>query len=206
MLMRILFLIVFLAGAAGGVGYPWAARNLGTHEIGSWRVKDAASDFRPVDAQLAAADAPVSAYLDMAAIVPAALEGRSILIITAAVGGRTVLARGLDLSQAEKREVSPQTHNQLWRVPAGTMAEVEDATYTFTIGTGDAEGLELRSVDLLLLGGATPFDDRAQPIGFSLMAVGFIGFMLSFRRGGGKADGGQQPPPTRWGRGPAGDS
>ena len=31
------------------------------------------------------------------------------------------------------------------------------------------------------------YDERAQPVGFSLMAIGFIGFVLSFGRGGTRA-------------------
>lgn len=205
MLMRIVFLVIFVGGAAIGFAYPWAARNLAGHEIGTWRVKEAATGFRPVDAQLGSADAPVEAYVDMSAMVAGPLEGQSVLTITAATRGRTVLARSLDLSQGEKLQELPQDLNQLWRLPAGTISEVEDGVYTFTVGTGDAEGVALRSVDLRLRGGGATYDERAQPIGFSLMAVGFIGFMMSFRRGGrGNGGGGQQPPIPRWGRGAAG--
>jgi hypothetical protein len=204
MLMRIVFLIIFLIGAAVGFAYPWVGRNLAGHEIGTWRVKDGTADFRAVDAQLGSADAPVEAYVDMTASMRGPVEGQSVLTITAATQGRTVLARSLDLSEAEKLEESPQSLNQVWRLPAGTISEVEDGVYTFTVGTGDAEGVELRSVDLRLRGGGAAFDERAQPIGFSLMAVGFIGFMMSFRRARGNGDGGQQPPKPRWGRGAAG--
>ncbi|WP_245428373.1 hypothetical protein [Kumtagia ephedrae] len=199
MLMRIAFLLLFLIGAAVGLVYPWAIRNLAGHEIGTWRVYEAGSGFRAIDARLGSTDAPVKAFLDMSAAMPTgALPGGRVLTVTASTQGRTVLAETVDLSAAERREEAPQALHQLWRLPAGTLPAIEDGDYSFVVGPGDAEGIDIRSVDLLLLGGGGAYDERAQPVGFSIMAIGFIGFVLSFRRRG--KDGGQ-PPAPRWGRG-----
>ncbi len=209
MLIRLLFLLILLAGAGVGFAYPWASQNFERRELGSWRAQDSATGFQPVEVQLDPADAPVGVVLDVTAIVPPALDaGQSVLTITASTQGRTVLARSLDLTGAEKRDDSPQTPQQIYRIGAGTIPEVEAASYTFTVGPGDADGVDLLSVDLGLVGGST-YDERAQPVGFSIMAIGFIGFVLTFRRrdggnGGGSTGGGGQPPKPRWGRDAAG--
>ena len=45
-------------------------------------------------------------------------------------------------------------------------------------------------------------DGRAQPIGFSLMAIGFVGLVLSLKRGRSHQENpNSQPPAPRWGRG-----
>jgi hypothetical protein len=65
-----------------------------------------------------------------------------------------------------------------------------------------SEGIDIGKVDLVLEHGPQRADPRTQPIGFVLMAVGFIGFVLGLR---GRRDGGTPPnpnsqPPPRWGR------
>ncbi len=205
--MRFIFLALFLIGAGVAFAYPWAMRNVSSHQIGSWRVEDVASGFHPVDVPLKSADAPVKAVLDVTAVVPASFDReQNVLTITAATMDKTVLAQSLSLEGAEKREDSPQTLQQIYRIQAGTIPDVQEGAYTFTVGQGDAQGLELFSVDLLLEGGGGQSDPRAQPIGFSIMAIGFIGFVLSFRRGPRDGNGtpNAQPPKPRWGRDAAG--
>lgn len=209
MLIRLLFLLLLLAGAGIAFAYPWASENFERREIGNWRVQEAARGFQPVEARLEPADAPVGVVLEVTAVVPPALDaGQSVLTITVAAQGRTVLARSLDLTGAEGREDSPQTLQKIYRIEAGAIPSVEAGAYTFTVGPGDAEGVDLFSVDLRLIA-AGAYDERAQPIGFSVMAIGFIGFVLTFRRrdggGGGSRGGGTvQPPKPRWGRDAAG--
>ena len=63
--MRFIFLLLLLAGAVLGVGYPWYVSNFSGAEIGTWRVYDSASGFRSVDVTLAAVDAPLRVLVDM---------------------------------------------------------------------------------------------------------------------------------------------
>ncbi len=58
----------------------------------------------------------------------------------------------------------------------------------------------MRSVDLILRRGAAKLDARIQPVGFALMAIGFIGLVLALRAGRRNKNPNSQPPP-RWGRG-----
>ncbi|EHK56996.1 hypothetical protein [Allomesorhizobium alhagi] len=200
--MRLLFLLIFLIGAAIGIGYPYVILNFPAQEIGTWRVYDSVGGFRPVQATLAATDAPVQVLVDvMSSSMPQGAEGAAILTITAAAGGRTVLAETLALAGATVRDDSPQTPQKIYRIDAGPIDEIEDGVHTFTLGPGDAEGLDLESVDLILLAAAGAYDQRAQPLGFSLMAIGFIGFVLAMRRGRPERNPNSQPPKPRWGRG-----
>lgn len=202
--MRFVFLLILLAGAAVGFGYPWAITQLSGHALGTWRVQDMAGGFRLIETRLSQSDAPLRVALDVTGIIPAETAAdRSLLTLTASSAGRTVLAASVDAAHAQKREDSPQTLQQVYRLEAGTISELTDGLYRFTVGPGDAEGVQLMSVDLVLFGGIGAYDPRAQPIGLSIMAVGFIGLAISLgrRRSKDAEAAGTTPPKQRWGRG-----
>jgi hypothetical protein len=202
--MRLLFLLIFLIGAAIGIGYPYVIRHFSGHEVGTWRVYDSARGFRSIDATLGSTDAPVHALVDVSSATTSEAAGNSaVLTITAATGGRTVLAETLGLAGAAIRDDTPQTLQKIYRIDAGSIAEIEDGIYTFTVGPGDADGVDIQSAELILLAGAGAYDERAQPLGFSLMAIGFFGFVLALRRGRPERNPNSQPPGPRWGRGGA---
>jgi hypothetical protein len=126
-----------------------------------------------------------------------------VLTITAASGGHTVLTDTLTFQGARVRDESPQTNEKVFRAEAGVIADAQGGEYTFTLGPGDAEGIDMQTVDLVLRGGAAKLDERAQPVGFSLMAIGVIGCVIAMRRrrGSRQQNPNSQPPPPRWGRG-----
>ncbi|CAH2409260.1 hypothetical protein [Mesorhizobium escarrei] len=202
--MRFLFLLILLAGIGIGVVYPWAMTNFSGHEIGTWRVYEQGR-FKPVTVPLAARDAPVRVLVDLTARAERIVvsQQRTVLTLTAATGGRTVLASTLQFTHAENpRQVSPQLPDNVFRDEAGLIATVSPGPYIFTVGPGDAEDIEMRAVDLVLRSGVGEVDRRAQPVGFSLMAVGLIGLVLAFRYGRRRQqDPNSKPPPPRWGRG-----
>jgi hypothetical protein len=200
--MRFFFLLVLLAGAALGVIYPWAVKNFSGHEIGSWRVYERSSGFTKVDTLLASTDAPVRVLVDMTAVGGARVAGRqAVLTLTAATEGRTVLTDVLTFADPTVRENSPQTSQKIYRDDAGLIRDVQGGTYIFTVGQGDAEGIDIQSVDLILRSDAGELDERAQPIGLSLIAIGVIGLVIALRRGSGPRNPNSQPPQPRWGRG-----
>lgn len=205
LVMRILFLLIFLAGTAAGLAYPWTVTSLAGREIGTWRVYERGRGFRPIVATLASADAPVRVLVDLTAVQPLDLSSdRAVLTIAVTAQNETVLAGTLSFASSTPRETSPQLPERIYREDAGTITAVEDGAYTFTLDAGDAEGLLIRSVDLVLSGGGGALDERVQPVGFSLMAIGFIGLVLSLRRGRSgppPQNPNSQPPPPRWGRG-----
>lgn len=62
------------------------------------------------------------------------------------------------------------------------LTDIVAGDYDFTITPGATNEVQIRAVDLVLRGGTGGYDSRAQPIGFALMAVGFIGLVLALRR------------------------
>jgi len=202
--MRFLFALILLAGIGIGAIYPWAMSNFSGHEIGTWRVYEQGR-FKPVTVALSSSDEPVRVLVDLTAKAERIVsQQHTVLTLTAATNGHTVLASTLQFNHSDNpRQASPQLPDKIFRDEAGLIPTVNPGPYVFTVGPGDAEGIEMRSVDLILRSGVGEIDKRAQPVGFSLVAVGAIGFMLSLRRsGGGRPENpNSQPPAPRWGRG-----
>ncbi|BCG89242.1 hypothetical protein MesoLj113c_53520 [Mesorhizobium sp. 113-3-9] len=202
--MRFLFVLILLAGTGIGLIYPWAMTNFSGREIGTWRVYEQGR-FKPVTVSLSGRDAPVRALVDLTARAERIVsQQRTVLTLTAATNGRTVLASTLQFNHVDNpRQASPQLPDKIFRDEAGVIATVSPGPYVFTVGPGDAEDIPMRAVDLVLRSGVGEADRRARPVGLSLMAIGLIGFLLSRRSGGGRPDNpNSQPPPPRWGRGP----
>ena len=204
--MRVLFFLIFLAGLAAGFGYPWAVRNVGGHDLGTWHIYDAVKGYQPAEVTLKSGDAPVNVEIEMTTQGTPNLQGSgAVLTLVADSGGRTVLAQPLTFATSKPRDTNPQLQEKIYRDSAGVIDKVEDASYRFTVGPGDAEGVTVKSAELILRSQTMAVDSRVQPIGFALTAIGFIGFVLALtRRGGGTpSNPNSQPPPKRWGRGAA---
>ena len=201
--MRFLFFLILLAGIAVGVAYPWAMTNFSGHEIGSYRVFEQGR-FKPVTVALSAGDAPVRVLVDLTARAERIVsQQRTVLTLTAATGSRTVLASTLQFNHADNpRQVSPQLPDKIFRDEAGVIETVSPGAYLFTVGPGDADDIPMRAVDLVLRSGAGEIDSRARPVGYGLIAVGLIGFLLTLAFGGRRPENpNSKPPPPRWGRG-----
>lgn len=201
--MRFVFLLILLAGVVLGVGTPWAVNNFSGREIGTWRAYDRATGFRPVQANLTAADEPVRILVDLTSLgTPRFSSSSTVLTLTVASNGRTALAETLTFAQSKARESAPQLQDRIFRADAGPLTGLQDGLYTFTLGFGDAEGIDTRAVDITLRAGAVVLDQRLQPLGLALIAVGFIGVVLASRRRKAATDPAPapEPAPPRWGR------
>lgn len=201
--MRILFALLLLAGIALGAS-PWLTRTIAERPLGTWRVYEATTGFTPVKAQLAPGNAPVAVSVEMTTSGLQTLpKGSALLTVTASTNGETVLARALDFADAASRDTNPQMQEKVFHTAVAVIDPVQAGPYTFTVDRGDADGVQIRAVDLILSHDATAFDKRLQPIGFSLAAIGFIGLVLAFRHRSGvpPVNPNSQPPRPRWGRG-----
>jgi hypothetical protein len=200
--MRTIFFLIFLAGLAAGFGYPWYVNNFSGREIGNWPVYERGGQFQSVNVRLTARDEPVRVLVDMTAVAPPEFaRAGTALTITASTLGRTVLAEMLSFNEAKPQEKSPQLREKVYRDEAGIITGITDGDYLFTVARGDAEDIQIQSVELTLRGGAGAVDPRAQPVGYALSAIGFIGLVLAMRRRRGERNPNSQPPPPRWGRG-----
>ena len=201
LLMRIFFLLVLLAGLALGFGYPFAVDSLAVRDLGKWQLYDNASGYQPVVVSLKRGDAPVRVLVEMSATgQPNRASDSAVLTLTADHDSRTVLAETLTFDEGAAREASPQEQEKVYSDTAGVIGEVDDGNYRFTLGPGDAEGVTVRAANLILRTEKAS-DARIQPAGFVLTAIGFIGFVLTRRRGGIPPNPNSQPPARRWGRG-----
>lgn len=200
--MRIIFFLVLLAGIAG-IAYPHIAANLSDDPIGVWPVFDPDTGFQAVDVPLNPADAPVRVIVQLGvagAFAPS--ETRAVLTLTVSADNRTALAKALTFAQSEPIAESPQLPALRYREVVGVIDPVTGGSHRFVIGAGDAEEVDIKSIDLILQANAAEFDERLQPIGFALTTIGFIVFVLAIIRsrrravktGGSKAE-------QRWGRG-----
>lgn len=202
--MRFLSVLLLIAGAAIGVFYPWAMSNFSGHAIGTYRVYEGGR-FKPVTVQLTANDAPVRVLVDLTARAERiAGQQRTLLTLTAASGGRTALASTLSFNHTDNpRQASPQLPDKIFRDEAGVIEIVTPGAYVFTVGPGDADGIDMRAVDLILRAGTGSIDERARPADYALMGIGLVGLVLSLVFGRGNKppqNPNSQPPPPRWGR------
>ncbi|MDI6026391.1 hypothetical protein QBK99_09345 [Corticibacterium sp. UT-5YL-CI-8] len=201
--MRLFFLVVLVIGLAIGVAYPWAAERLLGEQLGAWRVQDAGGSFEPVTVTLRQQDFPVRVMVDVTALTPpAAPAQQTTLTLTAAQDGRTVLAEKLRFTDATPRETSPQNPERIFRDEAGIIEDEAPGTYVFTVGEGDAEGVDIQQVDLVLRSKAVTSRSDARRIGLAMAGIGFFGLVAAWRIGR-RRD--KAPPPAapkpRWGRG-----
>ncbi|MBD0415775.1 hypothetical protein [Oryzicola mucosus] len=201
--MRLFFLVVLVAGLAVGVAYPWAAERFLGEQLGVWRVHDTGGAFEPVTVTLRRQDFPVRVMVDVTAPTPpAAPAQQTTLTLTAAQDGRTVLAEKLRFADATARETSPQNPVKIFRDEAGIIEDEAPGTYVFTIGEGDAEGIDIQEVDLVLRSMAVTARGDARRLGLAVAGIGFFGFVAAWRIGR-RRD--KTPPPAppkpRWGRG-----
>lgn len=199
--MRFLSFLILLAGIAVGAIYPWAVTNFSGRDIGTWRVYEQGR-FKPVTVPLKPGDAPIRVLVDLTARAERIVsQQHAVLTLTAAAGGRTVLASTLQFNRSDPREASPQQPDKIFRDDAGLIRDVSDASYLFTVGPGDAVGIPIRAVDLTLRSGAGEPDGRARPAGLVLAAAGLAGLLLSMIFGGRHPQNPNSQPPPRWGRG-----
>ncbi len=181
--MRVLFLLVFIAGAALGLGYPWAVLHFAGHQLGILRVYDRPTGYRPVEIHLSPSEAPVRVLVDLRVVGGTRLlDGKSVVNLTVTSGGRSILAVPLTFGEATLVDRSPQTNERIYRDDAGLISTVEEGIYTFSVQPGEETGIYIQSVDVILRADALRINEVVRVGGFLLMAAAAIGLAYAIAR------------------------
>ena len=197
-IMRLVFLAVLLVGILLGLVYPWAESGRG-YEIGRWRAYDRVAGFTPLEILLPTDQQQILVKAEISTPQPVAgTDIRTVMTLTVSSNGRTELAHYFTLDGVEPRLVSPQLPGRVYAAEAGVLHDPGEEPYGFVFGPGDA-GIDIATVDLVLIGGTRDVDEAVPPIGYGMMGIGFLGLLLTFRRR--RDNPNSQPPPPRWGRG-----
>lgn len=195
--MRLVLLSILLLGLLLGIVYPWAGGGSG-FEIGRWRAFDVASGFQPVEILLPTDQEQIVVRAEMATPRPVEAAGSpGVLTLTVSHVGRTEIAQILTLDGVEPRLVSPQLPGRIYSLEAGLLYHPGEDPYVFVFGPGEIEA-DIATVDLVLIGGTRDVDEAVPPIGYAMMAIGFIGLVMTFRK---RRENPNSKPPPRWGRG-----
>ncbi|MCB1424268.1 MAG: hypothetical protein R3D65_02020 [Zhengella sp.] len=199
-MLRFIFLLVMLAGLGAAVGYPWAVENFSGTELGTIRVYDRETGFTPARVIVSPVDAPVRVLVDLTALPQRILASdRTVIDLTIASAGGTQRTERLDFAPAQaNREDAGLSSEQVYRVSAGTLEPRITDEYTFTFAPAGNQAIEMKTLDLVLRRNALAWDKRVQPAGFIAAALGFIGFVLAFRR---RKRPPVEPQRRKWGRG-----
>ncbi|PHP68237.1 hypothetical protein CSC94_06175 [Zhengella mangrovi] len=198
-MIRILSLLLLLAGLAAAVGYPWAVENFSGNELGTIRVYDRDNGFKAARVIISPVDAPVRVLVDLTAMPQRVLPSdRAILDLTIAGVDGSKRTERLEFAPTQaNREDASLSSDQVYRASAGMIEPRITGEYTFTFAPVGDPTVEMKALDLVLRGNALAWDRRIQPAGFIAMALGFIGFVLTFRS---RTPAPREPQRRRWGR------
>lgn len=181
---------------------PLAKRFMPEEQVGVWRVYDAAGGFRTVDALPNGTTGPATLSVDLSLPAPDLPPAGRPMILSVLSNGTPVLEQPVNFAGAILRDTNPQTPERSFVITAGTIPAGTAGPLRITLVEGDVGLPASATADLELRSVGFPFAAQAQPAGFALMAIGFIGTVLAWTRRRAKASGTPPvEPATRWGRG-----
>lgn len=200
-LFRLLFLIALIIGALLAFAYPRLMTDVAGPTTLRERVYAPETGFELVSFSPPAGAETVLLALEMT------IDGRfqpaidrAILHVVVTAGDTTVLDEAVDFTRSQLKIESPQAVAAIYRAEIGSVATNAAGNYLVTVSPANNEGLTIRAIDLDIITPSAGVDDRALPLGFMLIVVGFTGLVITFRRKR-ERNPNSQPPPTRWGRG-----
>jgi hypothetical protein len=200
--MRFLGFLLF----AAGLTLSFAPANILSMVIGREAARAAlyaSGAFSPATLQLSPAMAPAVIRIEMregGAYDPA--SGDAALALVIGQGGATRYAEPLAFVAADRDEAADGT--VLYARDVTRFTTPAEGDYQFTLSEGDADPIDLRSVDVVVLANALAGPEDLGFYGNILMWVGALLFFLGLRRRKpAKADTPEPPAPPapKWGRG-----
>lgn len=178
--MRIFCIFLFVAGLITGVIWPWAQRNFGGEQIGTWPLYQRGSGYQTAHIVLKAGDAPLRIFVD-ASPMAGAVSGQKPSVLNLAVSRDDVPVLAQRLSYSVKsgnaQRDLPQS-GAVIRQSAKDMETVQDGNYAFSVRVVE-DGLSLTKADLVLRRGAPPVNENIVTFGVVIMVAGLYGFMRS---------------------------
>lgn len=182
-MMRMICILLFVAGLGTGVIWPWAQRHFGGEEIGTWPLYQRGSGYQSAQVSLQPSDAPLRIFIDATPMQGAtSSQSPSVLNLAVSRDGVPVLAERLSYSPKsgnEQRDL-PQS-GAVIRQDVKDMELVAAGTYEFSVRAVE-DGLSLSRADLVLRRGAPPVNDNLTTAGVVAMVAGLYGFIRMRRR------------------------
>ncbi len=178
--LRKFFIILGIAGLVLAVIYPFAVQNFGGYRLGAHEVYSSGGGFRTVDVELSDEEDPVRILVDYHSnSKTSSVMASATLSIRVESDGKEMIARDLEFIHSTPGEDSVHTGNYVYRATAGVIHPVGVKTYHFSFEPKKGTSLTPDRVELILMASAIEWDPRGQLLGYGLLALGMIGFVIS---------------------------
>jgi hypothetical protein len=193
--MRFLGLILLLAGLAAAFGERALGHPFGEFEIGRYYAVSSARNFAPILVTMREDFAPLGVSLE---VTPRAGAYDA--------GGESVLTMHVSDPDGQLTDqtlsISPKTADMrddgtMFLENALTIDPLKSGVYTFQLSDGDHNELGISDIVLNLKGHAGAFSFESQPIGFALIAIGGVLYVIGGSRRRRKGKRGMDGSPSR---------
>lgn len=197
-MFRILSPILAGVGLLLAAIYPFAVQNFGGDELSRHQVFSKTTGFSTVNVALSEDEAPIRALIDYSSSTQInAVSASAALKMKLLVDGAKASEKTLEFVHSTPGENSVHSGSVVYRANGGVIYPIGSQRFQFAFSpVGDAT-LKPDEIELILMASAIEWDPRAQLVGYGLMIIGIVGFVMSTVLG----KRGRQPnKATRWGR------
>lgn len=195
--MRMMFLILVLVGLVLAIAYPFAVQNLGGYDIGQYEVYAPDTGFVPIEVELSDEEDPVRILVDYHTSSRLnAVMASAKLSLTVLRGSERAFTRELEFIHSTPGENSVHSGRYVIRLTGGIINPVGTESYTFAFSPLGESKLVPDRIQMILKASAIEWNPGVQILGYCILAVGALGFIVLLVRG---RRGTSQP--RRWGRG-----
>lgn len=196
-LFRLLFGAFVAVGALLAFLYPLTVEDEEGRQAGYWQVLGPDGSTETVSIMLQADDSPVQVYVyaGIAGDIETA-ETNVLARITVSRNGEPALQSDLTFAEWPPFADEADAQIQLYRDHAGTLRPRSAALYTVEVDPAFGEGVDLRSLEVLMRAESQVYDDSVPYIGYGMLAIGVVGMIATFWRRRRKP----VSQPHRWGR------
>lgn len=198
-MMKIVALLLILAGALAAIAAPLYSQSFSGEEIGTFPMFRRGETLSSPTIYLGKEEQPAIALLHMSPLVAPVAPLASATVQFEVVREETGFF--------DKQIIfNPQPTDENVSAPDPTVVQklalqlftIEPGDYTFRVRLMDEDGIDVEKIDMELRRNVVLADDRLQPLGFITIALGFLILIITVRRRPAKDVG---RPQQNWGRG-----